>query len=189
VKAACTTYSDQELVKTVCDGNLEAYAQIVRRYESKLLRYANSIVKNPEDAQDCVQESFISAYKNLRSFDLAKPFSSWIYRIVHNQAISKWRKKKEVSMEILGDTIESTENLEESFEQKTTIKQVRDCIQHLPVVYAEVVYLHNIEGYSYEEVSAIVQKPKGTVSVLIMRAKKMLRVLCEKEKHEPNSKR
>ena len=83
---------DQEIVDLIRTKDKELYSELVKRYEDKLMRYALSIVGNEQKAADVVQQSFIKAYVNLQSFNLKKKFSSWIYRIVHNEAINEIKK-------------------------------------------------------------------------------------------------
>ena len=88
-----TQYSDQELVvQALFDP--EAFSQIIERYQDKLLRYIMRISNvSVQDAEDILQETFIKAYSNLNDYDHSLQFSSWIYRIAHNQTISSYRKR------------------------------------------------------------------------------------------------
>ena len=85
--------TDEEIVvKTLQDKQF--FGEIVDRYEAKLTRYIARLgVRNPEDQLDVLQEIFLKVYKNLNGFDRSLQFSSWIYRISHNEAISWYRKK------------------------------------------------------------------------------------------------
>ncbi len=102
-----TELSDQEVVKLTLEDN-KNYKELVNRYENKLLRYIKRIlyVAN-EDAEDILQESFIKAYKNLNSYNPKYKFSSWIYRITHNEAISYLRKNKKRNADIKNDNEEN----------------------------------------------------------------------------------
>ena len=91
-------FSDEKIVEIVKKDN-EVYAEIIKRYKEKLLRYATYLTKNEERAADVVQNTFIKVYVNLNGFNTKKKFSSWIYRIVHNEAMNMIKKyKKEVKM-------------------------------------------------------------------------------------------
>ena len=111
--------SDEALVELVCSQNQELYAEIVRRYQDKLMRYAHYLTQNEDQAADVVQEAFIKAFINLKGFNTKKKFSSWIYRIVHNQAINYLKKyQKEISLEDnqwLEQRIKSSDNIEDSY--------------------------------------------------------------------------
>jgi len=88
--------SDKKLVDLVRNKNQELYTHIVNRYQEKLLRYANYLVSNHQISQDIVQTAFIKAFKNLQGFNTKKKFSSWIYRIVHNESINAIKKNKKL---------------------------------------------------------------------------------------------
>ena len=86
--------TDEELVEIVRSEDKELYSELVYRYEDKLVRYANYLIGDEHKAADAVQEAFIKAFINIKSFDLKKKFSSWIYRIVHNESINLVKKDK-----------------------------------------------------------------------------------------------
>ena len=85
--------TDEEIVKITREGEPKAYTELVKRYQDKLLRYTGSIIKNNEMAEDIVQNTFIKAYENLQGFSIEKNFSSWIYRIAHNETVNKISNK------------------------------------------------------------------------------------------------
>ena len=172
--------SDEQLVEKVRSVDQELYTLVIKRYEDKLLRYATSLVKDGDRASDVVQESFIKAFVNLKGFNISKSFSSWIYRIVHNEAVNLIKKfQKEVK---LPDNIDfkSNENIEEDFDRKEIIKKVQHCLKEIPLIYVEPITLFYIEEKSYEEISDILRLPMGTVATRINRAKKILRNICQK---------
>ena len=86
--------SDEEIVEHIRKSDRELYSIIIKRYQEKLLRYANNLIKNEDKSRDAVQESFIKAFINLESFNTKKKFSSWIYRIVHNETLNIIKKYK-----------------------------------------------------------------------------------------------
>jgi len=77
---------DNTLIKLVKSGHSEIYDEIVKRYEKKLFSYIYRLVGNKEEAEDILQNVFVKAYKNIKTFDIERKFSSWIYRIAHNEA-------------------------------------------------------------------------------------------------------
>lgn len=174
--------SDEELVrKSLQDKN--AYAFLVERYEEKLLRYILRIsASSLEDAQDILQEVFISAYKNLNSFDQDLKFSSWIYRITHNRVISHYRKTsarpKTVTYE--GDNellniLASEEDLARDLERKYSAEEVKEILNLMEEKYREVLVLKFLEDKDYKEIADVLEKPMGTVATLISRAKKQFK--------------
>lgn len=171
--------TDEELVALTLK-NQQYYAILVQRYEEKLLRYVLRISSSTkEDAEDILQDVFISAYKNLNDFDVDLKFSSWIYRITHNKVISHFRKvtarPKTTTYE--GDTnllniLASEQDIAKDLERKYTAEEVRLVLDRMEERYKEVLVLKFLEEKDYKEISDILQKPMGTVATLINRAKK-----------------
>lgn len=174
------TYSDEEIIELVRSKDQELYAVIMTRYQDKLLRYAFSLVKDEQNSADVVQESFIKAFINLKGFNTKKKFSSWIYRIVHNEAINAAKKyRKEIP--ILDNVdFQSDENLEKDFERQEIIDQVEKCFEKIPLLYAEPLRLYYIDEKSYEEISDILRLPMGTVATRISRGKILIKHICQK---------
>lgn len=173
-------FSDEEIVEKVRSNDQELYAVIVDRYQSKLLRYAHSLIKDETKAVDIVQESFIKAFINLNGFDTKKKFSSWIYRITHNEAMNIAKKHQKETT--LPDNIDfsSEENIEDDLEQKEIISKVKKCLEEIPLLYSEPMALHFIEDMSHREISDILRIPMGTVATRINRGKILMKHLCLK---------
>src|ERR1700739_2373766 len=94
--------SDLDLVHASKDGDIAAFEQLVKRYDRKLLRIAQSITHNREDSQDAVQEAFLKAFQHLGEFREDSKFSTWLIRITMNQSLMKLRKQhatREVSLD------------------------------------------------------------------------------------------
>ncbi len=175
-----TNLSDEEIIEKVISNDQEFYAVIIERYQKKLLRYASNLIKDEEKAIDAVQESFIKAFINLKGFDTKKKFSSWIYRIVHNESINIVKKHyKEISLPE-GIDFKSEENIEAEFEQKELAGEIEKCLGEMPLLYSEPIELYYIESKSYQEISDILKIPIGTVATRISRAKILIKKLCKK---------
>ncbi len=171
--------SDEAIVEQTRSSDQELYAILVERYQHKLLRYAQNLIHDEHKATDVVQESFIKAFINLQGFDTKKKFSSWIYRIVHNEAMNSIRKhQKEIS---LPEDFEfaSSENIEADFEQQEIVDAVQTRLKELPIIYAEPLALRYLEEKTYEEISDILHLPMGTVATRINRAKNLMKHLCQ----------
>lgn len=171
--------SDEEIVEQVRSRDQELYAVIVDRYQHKLLRYARNVLRDEHKAADVVQEAFIKAFVNLHGFDTKLKFSSWIYRIVHNEAMNIIAKhKREVSMPEDMDIV-SGEDIVADLSKEEMRKQVEVCLARLPTIYAEPLELFFLEEKSYEEISDILRIPIGTVGTRISRAKALMKPLCQ----------
>ena len=170
--------SDTELVKLTL-ANHDNFVYLVDRYKGKLSSYVKRLTNaNNEDAEDILQEVFIKVYLNLNDFNKDLKFSSWIYRITHNQVISGHRKLKARPE---GYAVNLDDQLAKSLAAEIDIKgQVDDKIlqstinlvlDKLESKYREVLVLKFLEEKSYQEISDILKKPLGTVASLMNKAK------------------
>ena len=173
--------SDEEVVE-IARTSKEVYAEIIKRYQRKLVRYANYLVNDAEKASDVAQEAFIKAYINLNSFDTKRKFSSWIYRIVHNEAVNLIKKHKKETPFLEHFDFDSSTNIVEEYTQEEISRIVRVCIKELPLLYKEPLSLYFLEEKSYKEISDILRIPIGTVGTRINRAKLMMREICQRKK-------
>lgn len=174
--------SDEELAKlTLEDKSL--FGELVDRYEAKLTRYIARLgVRDPEDQLDVLQEIFLKVYRNLNGFDPSLKFSSWIYRIAHNEAIS-WYRKKNVrpeghliadSEELLSFVRTKDESADVTFDKSLNAEEVNRALFHIEEKYRQVIVLRFFEHKEYEEISDILKIPVGSVGTLLHRGKKQL---------------
>ena len=178
--------SDEEVVEITRTKNKEAYSEIIKRYQGKLMRYAKYLVNDNERASDVVQDAFIKTYINLNSFDIKRKFSSWIYRIVHNEAvnlINKYKKEKPLFENV---DFDSGVNIEEEYTQNEVRKMVKNCLEEMSLLYREPLSLYYLEEKSYKEISDILRIPIGTVGTRINRAKLIMRQICQRKKINKN---
>lgn len=181
--------SDAEVVKmTLEDPN--QYGLLVERYEAKLQRYITRLgVQVHDDQLDVLQEIFIKAYRNLNSFDTSLSFSSWIYRIAHNEAISFYRKKNvRPEGHLVGDGEEvlsfissSLDMADVKFDQGINAEEVNKALAMIDEKYREPLILRFFEHKEYDEISDILQIPIGSVGTLIHRGKKQLATVLNKD--------
>lgn len=171
--------SDEQLVEKVRSEDKELYSHIIIRYQEKLYRYVMYLVHNDQQSIDIVQEALIKAYINLQSFNTAKNFSSWLYRITHNAAMNEVKKyQKEISL-TANFEVKDARNIEEDLEKKEIITMTHKCLDKLPIMYSEPLILHFLEDKSYDEVSDILHLPLGTVGTRINRAKSLMKHICQ----------
>lgn len=171
--------TDEQLIAYVRGKDQEAYLEVMLRYQNKLLRYANLLTSDEMKSADVVQNAFIKAFINLNGFNIKKKFSSWLYRIVHNEAINEMAKhKKEVPFPENFDFLDE-KNMEKDFLQKETKARVEKCLSKMPLLYAEPLALFFLEEKSYEEISDILHLPTGTVGTRIKRAKILMKKICQ----------
>lgn len=184
----CDKQSDKQLVRLTLK-NADYFEYLVDRYEAKLNRYVRRISDiNRENTEDLLQEVFLKIYKNLNDYDPKFSFSSWIYRITHNEAISFFRKqnarpkiaqsKNDEELDLL-NLIPSNFNVKEAYQKKELARKVGQIIANLTEKYRTVLVLRFLEEKNYNEISDILQIPSGTVATLISRAKEQFKKLAE----------
>ncbi|MBN2884870.1 sigma-70 family RNA polymerase sigma factor [Patescibacteria group bacterium] len=173
---------DSELVRlSLVDPDKFSY--IIYRYQEKLERYLRRLgAKNEEDVQDLLQDIFLKVYLNLNDFDQNLKFSSWIYRIAHNQVISNFRKKQvrpeahSFPIDSAGfDTLADDVALDRLSDIHLSQNVIKEALAKISVKHREILILKFFEDKSYEEISDILKKPQGTVASLLNRAKKSLK--------------
>jgi RNA polymerase sigma-70 factor, ECF subfamily len=172
-------HSDEDIARIVQSGDIEAFGELVTRYEAKLKRYARKFLSREEDVEDLVQEVCIKAYTNIQSFDPSLRFSPWIYRIAHNTFVNELKKKSRYSTGIFDADVvlpllparETADALALDTEIRHEIDEV---LETLPPKYREVIVLYYFEDISYQEMSDILQIPVTTVGVRMTRARAKL---------------
>ncbi|OGM81454.1 hypothetical protein A2394_02960 [Candidatus Woesebacteria bacterium RIFOXYB1_FULL_42_36] len=174
--------SDEKIIELIRTKDKELYVHIIKRYQEKLMRYANYLVNDEQHAADIVQESFIKAYINLNGFDAKKKFSSWIYRIVHNEALNLINKRKRQVSLYENKDFDSGIDIEDDLIKKELKTRAQDCLNQMPIIYKEPLSLFYLEEKSYEEISDILRIPVSTVGTRVKRAKILMKKICQKIK-------
>lgn len=174
----------------------QQFAAIVEKYEKKVASYLRTLIfASTEDREDILQEVFIAAYRYLNSYKPEFAFSTWLYRIAHNQAMTFLRKHKtrftneqvltqsgaDEETESAIDALISDENVEENVEKLLQLKSVKEKMQELSTQDREVLILRYCEEQDYKEISSILRVPEGTVASMIHRAKAKLIKLVHHE--------
>jgi RNA polymerase sigma-70 factor, ECF subfamily len=182
--------TDEQLVKLSLKDQ-EYFGYLVERYQDKLARYVNRITAiSKEEIEDILQEVFIKVYENLNDFDTSLKFSSWIYRITHNQVISQYRKKQARPQKISLDcdldyfkNLASEVDIAQELSQEERAEEVEKLLNKLDFQYKEILILKYFERKSYTEISDILKKPVNTVGTLLYRARKQFKDIANKEKN------
>lgn len=172
--------TDEELVSAVQSGEAEAYKHIIDRYQGKIYAYIMRLTNHREEATDIAQDVFMKAYKHIHKFDTERKFSSWVYRIAHNESVNWLKKKTRAKIESLevheeiGKQHPDTIDIHDELVRKEDRAMMRNAIDTLPQKYREVMEMRYLQQYSYEEIGEVLDKPVNTVGTLINRAKKKL---------------
>lgn len=174
--------SDEDLVRLSLKDT-EQFGLLVERYAGKLRAYVRRIgINGTEDGEDVVQETFLKAYENLNDFDTDLSFSSWVYRIAHNQAMTFFRRRKarpeghraDLSEDDLDRLAGDADVFTEAARSYDAAK-LRTILSELPQDQYEIILLRFFEHKSYDEISDILSLPPGTVANRISRAKDRLK--------------
>ena len=182
--------TDEQIADLVQKGQQELFGILMDRYERKLFSYGRKFLTGQENIEDVVQEVFIKTYQNIKSFDLKQKFSSWIYRIAHNTFVNALRKHSKSPLRFFDfDTFTAHPVYEDGMpaenEQKRIGELVDQGLEKLSPEYREIIILYFIENLSYKEIADVLHIPIGTVSVRLLRAKKMLKKYVPNQ-NEPN---
>ncbi|NJN42973.1 MAG: RNA polymerase sigma factor [Flammeovirgaceae bacterium] len=168
----------KELIERCLRGDRKAYYKLYTLYSKSMYNVSYRIVNERDDAEDVLQESFISAFRNLKNYRGDATFGAWIKRIVINKAINHVKRRKMVP---LNEQMDIEEELEEtSFDEfPFSIEQVRSAIEKLPDGYRTVLSLYLIEGYDHQEIGEIMSISESTSKSQFNRSKKKLREILE----------
>jgi len=170
----------EELIQRCREGDRQAYYQLYKLYSRSMYNVGFRIVNNTEEAEDVLQEAFISAFKNLHHYRGDATFGAWLKRIVVNKAINYLKKKKmerfpddekwDVQEEIVADEFESF---------PFSVEKVKSAIESLPDGYRTVLSLYLLEGYDHGEIAGIMGITESTSKSQFNRSKKKLKELLE----------
>lgn len=179
-----TKLEDTALINQVLNGNQNSFAILLDKYESAIYRYSLSILnRNIQDAEDCTSETFFKAYKNLASYKSDYKFSSWLYRIAHNNAVNIIKSKQGFFTIDIDDlwfipSKSKSESLLTTFELEKVLNQLK-------LNDRNILVLFYLEGKSLKEISDILNLTENTIAQKLTRARKRARELVTKTNIKP----
>ena len=163
---------DRDLIVRAKKGDVEAYNVLVSRWEKRVFNYLLKLVTNREDALDLTQDVFLKAYQNLRKLEEAEKFTSWLFRIAHNEAFSLLRKPKREA-EMVGDFAGG--EISGRLYPSETALAVESALKRLSPEQREVVSLKVYQGFKFEEIAAVLEAPVSTVKSRLYSALDLLK--------------
>jgi RNA polymerase sigma-70 factor (ECF subfamily) len=180
--------NEAELIKSVCDGECEAFYELVRPYERMVYATAISVVKNPADAEEVAQEAVLKAFSNLASFRAESKFSTWLLQITYNEAKMRLRKARSHLYESIDDPLPSEDAdywpkdfadwrpiPSELLEDQEMRQAIRKAIESLNPCYREVLVLRDLQNLSIKETTIILGVSEASVKTRLHRARLILR--------------
>jgi len=171
--------TDHIYIEKVLQGDASAFAFLVERYKNMAFTIAVRIIRNHEDAEEAAQDAFLKAYSHLKEFKKESKFSTWLYTIVYNTAVSKTRKKKLETVSI-NDEVAENFRYEDSVNQLSQLGNeeqkhfIKKAIEQLQEDDALIITLYYMEEMSITEISEITNLTNSNVKVKLHRARKSL---------------
>lgn len=180
-------------------GDMDAFEQLLLRYEKKVYTIAYKYMGNAEDASDLAQEALIKAYQSIGTFRGESSFGTWIGRITANKCLDELRKRKKLQTTSLDEELELEEGSvqkeivsERDTPEQHTIRQetvhyVQQKLQQMKEEYRMVLVLRELEGHSYEDIADMLNCSLGTVKSRISRARNYLKELVLADQYKEGS--
>jgi RNA polymerase sigma-70 factor (ECF subfamily) len=177
---------ETELIRRASKGDTEAFGKLVERYQRRVIGVAMAVVHNQDDALELAQETFVRAYENLAKFESRSSFSTWLYRIAANLAIDFRRREgrytvlrgEEGETELARLPSENRNSFDEHARGELNVR-LRRALDELTSEHRTVILLREVEGLSYDEISEVLQCPRGTVMSRLHYARNRLRALLK----------
>jgi RNA polymerase sigma-70 factor (ECF subfamily) len=164
-----------ELIALCRDGNRDAHYRLYKLYSKAMFNVGFRITGNDEDAEDALQEAFVSAFRNLHHYRGDATFGAWLKRIVVNKAINIVKRKKHEPIPENDRWDVAEEGEQEDYKEGLTVDRVKHAINQLPDGYRAVLSLYLMEGYDHEEIAGIMGISESTSKSQLNRAKSKLR--------------
>ena len=166
----------EDLIARCRTGDRDAYYRIYKLYARSMYNVSYRITGKEEDAEDALQEAFISAFNNLDSYRADATFGAWLKRIVVNKSINALKKRKhELMLEDAEQWDVAEEEEQREYREGLTIERVKKAIEELPDGYRTVLSLYLLEGYDHQEIAEIMAISESTSKSQLNRAKTKLR--------------
>jgi RNA polymerase sigma-70 factor, ECF subfamily len=169
--------SDGDLVAMTLEGNPQAFASLVERYDRAVYHLAYRTLRDVEEARDATQEAFFKAFRSLRTFRPEAKFSTWIFAITYHACCDRLNRQKRYASDELPDRADPAPGPELRVIELDEAARLRAAINALPEKYRVVVTLFHLQGKHYEEIAGVLGLPMGTVKTHLFRAKEQLRRL------------
>ncbi len=176
--------AEAALIRRIAGGETQRYSVLVERYQRRLYWSCMRLVGDADEAEDVVQEAFVSAFEHLQDYDPAYRFYTWLYRIARNRCLNVIRRRKLWGMVTLSDpehapALASGERSDRELEDRELAAALAGCRGILPADQREVFDLRHAEGFSYREIAAAMGIPEGTVMSRLARARERMRICLE----------
>lgn len=166
---------DSVLVGMLCEGRMDAFEEIDRRYRSKLCRFLGRWTVDIQHAEDIAQMTLFRAYQTIRTLNTGEKFAAWIYRIARNLAIDESRKHRPVPLEEKTEIVDSRIGpSEQLLEREEMLNLWTTAKNHLTDDEYTAIWLRYADSRKVDSIASIMEKSPGSIRVLLCRARKKL---------------
>ena len=169
--------TESELVRRAQKGDEEAFAALVEQNQSRIYNLALRMTGNPDDAAELAQEAFLNAWRGLKKFQGESSFSTWLYRIAYNTAISHTRRRRPRTVEINDRQYELPDDQEEILFRETQMEYLEQALQRLAPDEKALVELFYLQKIPVHELAAVTGHTEGSIKVKLFRIRKKLAAL------------
>ncbi len=180
-------FSDEELVRRYLDGDGGAFADLVRRHETRVYNLAFRLLGNAEDAREASQEAFLTCVRKLRGFRGDSQFGTWLYRVTSNASYDLLRRRKRTPTPV--EELPETETLHDEAEGAAGAIDVQRALTKVPEEFRLVLVMHDVQGMPYEDIAEAVGVPVGTVKSRLHRGRVALGRLLGAPGEQPGGRR
>ena len=176
--------ADAALIERVLAGETGAYAALVERHQRRLYWSCVRLLGDPDEADDIVQETFVSAYTRLGRYDPAYRFSTWIYTIARNRCLNVLRRRRVWGLLSFSDParapeVAAAERSDQTVQDRELGAALAECRESLPADQRECFDLRHAEGLRYSDIAKAMGIPEGTVMSRLARAREKMRACLE----------
>ncbi len=169
--------SEQDIVKAVVDGDHSAFEYFVEEYSSRVFSLIVGIARTAEEAEELTQDTFLKAFKNLSKFSFKSSFSTWLYRIAYNTAITSTKRKRYSSISIDESRVAEVSDLDADSVLDADIDKLYSAIEQLEPTERVLIELFYLEEWPIKRIEEVVGLSQSNIKVKLHRIRKKLYIL------------
>jgi len=184
--------TEQELLLRAQKNDIEAFESLISPYTNQLLNHAFRILKNREDAEDALQDTYLKTYNSIKKFEGVSSFKTWLYKILTNACLDKLRKQKRETTTSLYTTDEDGEHeinvADETYSPEISAQKsaanaaLKKALDTLSEEHRIAIIMRDIDGLTYDEIAEATETNVGTVKSRINRARSQLKKILQKDR-------
>jgi RNA polymerase sigma-70 factor (ECF subfamily) len=188
--------NEKMLLKKAIKGSLDEFEILISPYQKKIYNIALNFTKNHDDALELSQEALIKVFRSIKTFNGDSKFSTWIYRITTNVCIDFYRKQNNITTIYIDEEKDAQDGLYKfelksniadppaSYLQKELRVHIKEVLNKIPIELKTIILLRDVQGFCYDEISAILNLPIGTVKSRLNRSRQLLKKILSKDKEQ-----